>query len=63
MKHHGRTGRPRVDDTDESVPVCLVLPSRQYDALYRRAAERHVSVPEQIRRDLRPRRAPKKYPK
>jgi len=47
-----RTGRPPIDEEDASVPVCVSLPGRQYDALYTRAQAAGVSVPEVIRRDL-----------
>lgn len=49
-----RRGHPRLDDDDESVPVHLTLPSRQYDDLYERARRDRVSVPEVIRRLLDP---------
>lgn len=48
-------GRPPLDDDDDSVPVHLTLPGRQYDALYRRAQADRMSVPERIRRDLKTR--------
>jgi len=48
-----RTGRPPIDDDDDSVPVCLSLPARQYDAICDRAQAAGVTVPEVIRRDLR----------
>jgi hypothetical protein len=47
-----RTGRPPIDDDDDSVPVCVSLPARQYDAIYDRAQRDGVTVPEVIRRDL-----------
>jgi hypothetical protein len=47
-----RTGRPPIDDDDDSVPVCLSLPARQYDAIFDRAQAAGVTVPEVIRRDL-----------
>lgn len=47
------TGRPPLDDDDpDAVPVCVKLPPRQYDALYRRSQRARVSVPEVIRRDV-----------
>jgi hypothetical protein len=45
-------GRPPLDEDDESVPVCVSLPGRQYDAMYTRAERDGVTVPEVIRRDL-----------
>ena len=45
--------RPRLDERDESVQVCLSLPARQYDDLYKAASTARVSVPEVIRRRLR----------
>ena len=54
-----RPGRPPLDDDDESVPVSLKLPSKQYDDLWRQAQAQEVSVPEVIRRTLADRRPPK----
>ncbi len=48
-----RRGRPPLDDNDASVPVSLKIPSREYDLLYARASRERVSVPEQIRREIR----------
>jgi hypothetical protein len=62
MKRTG-PGRPRVDDTDESVPVHLTLPARQYDEIYQRASAGRVSVQEQIRRDMQRASAQKKNSK
>jgi len=31
----------------------LKLPARQYDEIYQRASQQRVSVPEQIRREMR----------
>ena len=45
-------GRPRLDPRYRSVPVCVVVPGNQYDALYLRAQRDRVSVPEVIRRWL-----------
>jgi hypothetical protein len=45
-------GRPRLDPNDNSVQVCVSVPSRQYDDIYRRAQQDRVSVPEVIRRRL-----------
>jgi hypothetical protein len=42
---------------DPSGPVKVLQPSKQYDELYRRAADARVSIPEAARRDLR--RAPR----
>jgi hypothetical protein len=47
-----RPGRPPIDEDDDSVPVCVSLPARQYDALYDRAQREGVTVPEVIRREL-----------
>jgi hypothetical protein len=54
-----RPGRPPLDATDPSTKVCLALPSKRYDRLYRAAAAARVSVPELIRRSLD---GPLKYP-
>jgi hypothetical protein len=45
-------GRPRVDDDDTSVQICLTLPSKQSDALDREAKIARVSVQDLIRRGL-----------
>jgi len=45
-------GHPPLDDDDESVPVHVKMPSKQYDDAYKRATAARVSVPEQIRRDM-----------
>lgn len=45
-------GRPPLDDDDPSVSVSISLPSKQFDALCKRAQRDDVSVPEIIRRDL-----------
>jgi hypothetical protein len=50
MQH--RRGRPPLDATDPSTKVCVALPSRRYDLIYKRAASERVSVPEFIRREL-----------
>jgi len=47
-----RPGRPPLDATDPSTKVCLALPSKRYDRLYRAAADARVTVPELIRRSL-----------
>jgi hypothetical protein len=47
-----RIGRPPLDDHDPSVTVCVSVPSRAYDALYQRARDQRVSVPDLIRRSL-----------
>lgn len=46
-------GHPPLDDTDPSVPVHVKMPSKQYDATYKRAQQGRRSVPDQIRRDMR----------
>ncbi|MEP7304203.1 MAG: hypothetical protein ABJA98_01670 [Acidobacteriota bacterium] len=46
-------GRPPLDDDDPSVDVHLRMPSKQYDDAYKRAGRERVSVPEQIRKDMR----------
>lgn len=45
-------GRPPIDEDDASVPVCVSLPSKTYDALWARGQARGLSVPELIRREL-----------
>jgi hypothetical protein len=57
--HKKRPGRPSLDPGDPSVQTCLVLPSKLYDALDKRARDEEVSLAEIIRRDLR-KRTPKK---
>lgn len=52
-----RTGRPPLDDDDDSVPVHLTLTSAVYDELHSRARRDRVSVPERVRRDLQVARA------
>lgn len=47
-----RTGRPPIDPTDPSTKVCLCLPSKRYDVLYRQAADARISVPELIRQRI-----------
>jgi len=47
-----RPGRPPLDRADPSTKVCLTLPSKRYDDLYRAAASARVSVPELIRQSL-----------
>lgn len=47
-----RPGRPPLDPSDPSTKVCIALPSKRYDALYRQASTARVSVPELIRREL-----------
>jgi hypothetical protein len=47
-----RDGRPPLDPSDPSTKVCIALPSKRYDALYRQAAAARISVPELIRRSL-----------
>lgn len=48
-----RTGRPPLDDEPDSVPVHVKMSPSQYDNTYRRAQAARVTVPEQIRRDVR----------
>jgi len=50
-------GRPRVDPDDQSVQVCVTLPSRQYDSFASTARRSDISVPEVIRRQLQSRRS------
>lgn len=45
-------GRPRVAPADRPVSVHLRFPAKQYDAVYERARDAHVSVPEYIRRAM-----------
>lgn len=47
-----RTGRPRLDRTDDTAGVYVSMPARQLDEIHRRALREDVSVPEIIRRDL-----------
>ncbi len=54
-------GHPPLDDTDASVPVHVKMPSKQYDSTYARAQSARVTVPEQIRRDMKA--AEKRNPK
>lgn len=46
-------GRPPLEDAEASVPVHLKLTAAQYDDTYVRAQRARISVPEQIRRDMR----------
>jgi hypothetical protein len=39
---------------DPSTKVCVAMPSKQYDALYRQAVTARVSVPELIRQAFTP---------
>jgi len=50
MKH--RNGRPPLDPADPSVRVCVSIPTKRYDALYKQAAGSRVSVPELFRRAI-----------
>jgi hypothetical protein len=54
-------GRPPLDDHDPSTPICLKVPSKQFDELADRARRERVSIQEVIRRDLlhEPKRNPK----
>lgn len=47
-----KPGRKAVDPNDRSVAVGVTLPSKQFDAICRRAIREDVSVPEIIRRTL-----------
>ena len=47
-----RPGRPPLDRTDPTTKVCVGLPSKRYDDLYRQAVAARVSVPELIRQSL-----------
>jgi hypothetical protein len=47
-----RTGRPRLDEHDESVHINVTVPARQYDRLWAQAQRERCSVPEVIRRQL-----------
>jgi len=51
-----KPGRPPLDPTDPSVDVYFRLPSKEYAALWKKAAEARCTVPEQIRRLLTGRR-------
>lgn len=53
-------GRPPLDDEEASVPVCVKMTTTQYDHTYLRAQRARVSIPEQIRRDIRRREAAEK---
>jgi len=46
-------GHPPLDDDDESVAVSVKMPSKQFDDAYDRAKRARVTIPEQIRRDMR----------
>lgn len=46
-------GRPPLDDDADSVPVHVKMTETQYDDTYQRARRARVTVPEQIRRDVR----------
>jgi hypothetical protein len=52
-----RRGRRRLDPSDTSVKVTVTLPSKQFDAYCAQARRDHLSLPEVIRRQLRPREA------
>ena len=47
-----RPGRPALDPSDPSVRVCVRIPSKQYDALYKTAGAGRVSVPELFRQSV-----------
>jgi len=57
-----RPGRPPLDRTDPSVPICVKVPAREFDRLCDRARQARVSVPEVVRRELS-RRSEKRNPK
>ena len=48
-----RRGRPSLDPGNRSVQVCLTIPAARYDAIYARARAARVSIPEQVRREMR----------
>lgn len=48
-----RIGRPPLDDDADSVPVHVKMTPKDYDTTFRRAQRDGVTVPEQIRRDVR----------
>ena len=48
-----RRGRPPVDPQDRSVYVTVAMPSRQFDALYKRASDARRTVAEQVRLELK----------
>ena len=47
-----RRGRPPLDPDDPSVKVCLSLPGKRYDALWRAATETRTTVSALIRESL-----------
>jgi hypothetical protein len=47
-----KSGRPRLDEHDDSVAICVRVPAHEYDALYQRSQRDRCSVPEVIRRDV-----------
>ena len=51
-----KPGRPPLDPSDPALDVYFRLPSKQYEALWKRAAQDRCSVPEYIRRVLTGRR-------
>jgi hypothetical protein len=48
-----KRGRPPIDPTDRSVSLSVRLPSKQYDALVRRAVDARRTVAEQVRAEYR----------
>jgi hypothetical protein len=49
-----KTGRPSLaDETGDSVPVHVKMSPKQYDDVYKRAGAARITVPEQVRRDIR----------
>ena len=47
-----KVGRPPLDRADRSTTLSIVLRSRQYDTLHRRAQRDGISIGEVIRRQL-----------
>jgi len=47
-----RPGRPRIDDTDRTTRLSVMLPTRQVDRLCRQALREGISVAAVIRRQL-----------
>jgi len=52
MSNQRRNGRPPLDASDPSVGVCVKIPQKRYDALYKQATGSRVSVPELFRRAI-----------
>jgi hypothetical protein len=49
-----KRGRPPLEDGQPSTDVVVALPASWYDRLYEAAQRERVSVPEIVRRTLRP---------